>query len=104
MPAVVLLLSVSSLLGGGVTNAQALLMLRALEGLGFLMTSMPAPALIRRLVEPARLQRMMGYWGAYMPLGTALALLLAPWVIAWSGWPMLWWGLGVWLLLSGVMV
>ena len=100
----VLLLSVSSLLGGGVTNAQALLVLRALEGLGFLMSSMPAPALIRRLVEPARLQRMMGYWGAYMPLGTALALLLAPWVIAWSGWPMLWWGLGVWLLLSGVMV
>ena len=95
------LLSVSSLVGGLVTDAQSLLTLRALEGLGFLMASMPAPALIRRLVEPAQLQRMMGYWGAYMPLGTALALLLAPWVIAWSGWPMLWWGLGVWLLLSG---
>ncbi len=95
------LLSVSSLVGGLVKEAQSLLTLRALEGLGFLMASMPAPALIRRLVEPAQLQRMMGYWGAYMPLGTALALLLAPWVIAWSGWPMLWWGLGVWLLLSG---
>ena len=100
----VLLLSVSSLVGGGVTDVRTLLVLRALEGLGFLMSSMPAPALIRRLVEPAQLQRMMGYWGAYMPLGTALALLLAPWVIAWSGWPMLWWGLGVWLLLSGALV
>ena len=100
----VLLLSASSLTGGSATDVHVLLLLRALEGLGFLMSSMPAPALIRRLVEPAQLQRMMGYWGAYMPLGTALALLLAPWVIAWSGWPMLWWGLGVWLLLSGALV
>lgn len=100
----VMLLSLASLVGGTVTDVQSLLVLRALEGLGFLMASMPAPALIRRLVTPAELQRMMGYWGAYMPLGTALALLLAPWVIAWHGWSMLWWGLGVWLMLSGVMV
>jgi len=100
----VLLLSGSSLAGGGVNDVHTLLVLRALEGLGFLMASMPAPALIRRLVEPAQLQRMMGYWGAYMPLGTAMALLLAPWVIGLSGWPMLWWGLGIWLLLSGAMV
>jgi CP family cyanate transporter-like MFS transporter len=98
------LLSLSSLVGGVVTDVSASLVLRAVEGLGFLMASMPAPALIRRLVAPSELQRMMGYWGAYMPLGTALALLLAPWVIGISGWPMLWWGLGVWLLLSGLMV
>lgn len=100
----VCLLSLSSLVGGAVTDVVTLLVLRALEGLGFLMASMPAPALIRRLVAPAQLQRMMGYWGAYMPLGTALALLLAPWVIGLSSWPALWWGLGVWLLFSGLMV
>ena len=98
------LLSLSSLAGGAVTDVATMLVLRALEGLGFLMASMPAPALIRRLVAPSQLQRMMGYWGAYMPLGTALALLLAPWVIEVSGWPALWWGLGVWLMLSGLMV
>jgi CP family cyanate transporter-like MFS transporter len=98
------LLSLSSLVGGLVTEVVGMLLLRALEGLGFLMVTMPAPALIRRLVEPSALQRMMGYWGAYMPLGTALALLLAPWVIGFSGWPVLWWGLGLWLWLSGVMV
>jgi len=81
-----------------------MLVLRALEGVGFLMVSMPAPALIRRLVTTSQLPRMMGYWGAYMPLGTALALLLGPWVIGISGWPMLWWGLGLWLMLSGVLV
>ena len=100
----VCLLSLSSLVGGAVTDVAAMLVLRALEGLGFLMATMPAPALIRRLVQPSQLQRMMGYWGAYMPLGTALALLLAPWVIGISSWPVVWWGLGVWLLLSGLMV
>lgn len=104
MLAGVLLLSTSSLIGAYVKDVQILLLLRALEGLGFLMASMPAPALIRRLVEPTRLPRMLGYWGSYMPLGMALALLLAPWVVAASGWPVLWTGLGVWLLFSGVMV
>ena len=98
------LLGVSSLVGGAVTEVVAMLVLRALEGVGFLMVSMPAPALIRRLVTTSQLPRMMGYWGAYMPLGTALALLLGPWVIGISGWPMLWWGLGLWLMLSGVLV
>jgi CP family cyanate transporter-like MFS transporter len=100
----VCLLSLSSVVGGAVTDVATMLVLRALEGLGFLMATMPAPALIRRLVQPSQLQRMMGYWGAYMPLGTALALLLAPWVIGISSWPVVWWGLGVWLWLSGLMV
>jgi predicted MFS family arabinose efflux permease len=38
---------------------------------------------------------MMGVWGAYMPLGAALALLAGPQVISWVapdwGWRILWW-------------
>lgn len=98
------LLSLSSLAGGWVHDSLWMMVLRGLEGLGFLMASMPAPALIRRLVEPERLQRMMGYWSAYMPLGTSLALLLAPWVVQQAGWPWLWWGLGAWSALSGWLV
>jgi CP family cyanate transporter-like MFS transporter len=33
----------------------------------------------------------MGLWGAYMPLGVALALLIGPIFIARSGWPGWWW-------------
>jgi MFS transporter, CP family, cyanate transporter len=90
-----LVLSAASALGGWARGASDLLVLRAVEGLGFLLASMPAPSLIRRLVEPARMSRMLGLWGAYMPLGTALALLVGPLVMATVGWPGWWWGLAV---------
>jgi MFS family permease len=67
-----------------------LLALRAVEGLGFLLVALPAPALIRRLVSPAQLPGMLGVWGAYMPAGTALTLLVGPmWLPEW-GWRS-WW-------------
>ncbi|MBI2747208.1 MAG: MFS transporter [Burkholderiales bacterium] len=90
-----LLLSLASLLGGWAQNAYTLLGLRAVEGLGFLLVSMPAPSLIRHLVEPQRMSVMLGLWGTYMPLGTALALLCGPLVISLSGWEFWWWGLAV---------
>lgn len=85
------ILSLSGLLGGWAETPGTLLALRACEGLGFLLASLPAPGLIRRLVEPQRLNAAMGLWGAYMPIGTASALLLGPGVIAWWGWPGWWW-------------
>lgn len=91
MVAGLLLLSAASGLGGAATSAPALLALRAVEGVGFLLATLPAPVLIRRLVEPTRLSRMLGLWGAYVPLGTALALLAGPAVIAAAGWPGWWW-------------
>jgi MFS family permease len=94
MAAGLVLLSVASLLGGMVSTPEALLALRAVEGAGFLMASLPAPGLIRRLVEPARLSAMLGLWGAYMPFGTAAALLVGPAFMAALGWPGWWWLLG----------
>jgi len=85
------LLALASGLGGWADSAGWLMVLRALEGMGFLLASMPAPSLIRQLVPAARMSSMLGLWGAYMPLGTALALLLGPLVIgAWS-WQVWWW-------------
>ena len=89
-----MLLSLGSLLGGFASTPQALLALRAVEGAGFLLASLPAPGLIRRLVEPARLSSMLGLWGAYMPFGTAAALLAGPAFMAALGWPAWWWLLG----------
>ncbi len=88
-----LLLSMASFLGGWATTVPALLVLRAVEGLGFLLVSMPAPSLIRHLVTPPRMSAMLGLWGAYMPLGTAGALLCGPLVIKLGGWASWWWGL-----------
>jgi MFS transporter, CP family, cyanate transporter len=95
MLAGLLILSVASLLGGLARDAGPLMTLRAAEGVGFLLASMPAPGLIRRLVEPARMTVTLGLWGAYMPLGTATALLSGPLVIAATGWPGWWWLLGL---------
>lgn len=85
------LVSAASAVGGFVSDVRVLLALRALEGLGFLMTVMPGPSLVRRHVPPAQLDARMGAWGAYMPVGTALALLVGPPWIAALGWPSWWW-------------
>ena len=85
------LLALASGLGAFATSTAALLALRAIEGLGFLLVALPAPALIRRLVSPAQLPGMLGVWGAYMPTGTALALLAGPLFIPAWGWSAWWW-------------
>jgi MFS family permease len=99
-----LLTGAASIAGSLVTSPSALLALRAVEGLGFLLASMPAPGLIRRLVPPERMSAMLGLWGAYMPFATAAALLCGPAWMAWAGWQA-WYGLlgalslvmGLWL-------
>ncbi|MBK7118651.1 MAG: MFS transporter [Comamonadaceae bacterium] len=86
-------LAVASAVGGWARSANDLLLLRALEGFGLLLAALPAPSLIRQLVPMARLSAMLGLWGAYMPLGSALGLLCGPLVLAWVGWQGWWWGL-----------
>jgi MFS family permease len=96
-------LTVASLLGGlvgtsadgGVHAVQWLLLLRGIEGIGFLLAVMPGPGLIRALTPPGADKAALGLWGAYMPLGVALALLLGPALIAWGGWTGWWWALSV---------
>ncbi|MCA0244895.1 MAG: MFS transporter [Proteobacteria bacterium] len=87
------LLALASALGGVATGAPMLMLLRALEGFGFLLVVLPAPGLVRQLVPTQHLSRAMGVWGAYMPLATASALLLGPLVIEGLGWRAWWWTL-----------
>ena len=98
------LLSVASISGGFVVDTRGLLCLRVIEGLGFLLVVMPAPALIRRTVDASQLSGRMGWWGTYMPTGSALALLLGPWVIAGLNWSVWWWLLGVLAAFAGIAV
>lgn len=99
------LLTLAGIAGAWSRSAGDLLALRAVESVGLLMVAVPAPSLLRRAVAPAHLTRVLGIWGAYMPFGMALALLLGPLVIALIGWRP-WWmltacgttamGLAVW--------
>lgn len=85
-------LAVASLAGTAASGVSALLVLRAIEGLGFLLVVLPAPSMVRRLVAPERISRVLGLWAGYMPMGTALALLVGPVFTQALGWPS-WWGL-----------
>lgn len=96
------ILAGASALGGWAQDPAQLLVLRAVEGLGFLLVAMPAPSVIRRLVAPARLSAVLGLWSAFMPLGTALALLSGPTVTALAGWQGLWWSLAAVSVLSAL--
>jgi MFS family permease len=83
------LLTAAGLAGAWARGAGDLLVLRAVEGVGVMLAAVPAPSLLQRNLPPARLTRMLGIWSAYMPFGTALALLAGPLVMAvigWRGW------------------
>lgn len=83
------------LIAGGVwgavaTSAAQLLGSRALEGVGFLCVAVAAPGLILIATQAQDRRRALSMWGAYMPIGTALGMVLAPVVMASQGWRALW--------------
>ncbi|HEX7387383.1 MAG TPA: MFS transporter [Castellaniella sp.] len=84
------ILSLASALSALFDSGFSVLAGRAIEGVGFLMVVMPIPALIRRLVPPENLSRVMGLWGCYMPLGTVLILLTGSWILNFGDWQVLW--------------
>ena len=103
-----LLVALGSALGTLAQSAAWLLATRAMEGLGFLWVVLPAPALLRQSVGLQRVTRVMGLWGAYMPLGTSLGLLFGPYVMHLAlpdmGWRV-WWGvLSGWCALLALLV
>ena len=85
-----LVLASASLTGAWATQPVELLVLRALEGLGFLLVVLPVPSLIRQLVPPSRLALHLGLWGTYMATGTSLVLAGGPVAMAMIGWQGLW--------------
>jgi MFS family permease len=74
-----------------------LLAIRVLEGAGFLLVVVSAPALVAALAAPADRAFAMGIWGCFMPGGIALGLFTAPIVEAF-GWR------AAWLLCAALLV
>ena len=85
-----LTLALASLAGAWATQPAELLVLRAVEGFGFLLVVLPVPSLIRQLVPPSKLALHLGLWGTYMATGTALVLACGPAVMSVVGWQGLW--------------
>ena len=79
-------------LGGAVVNDfTALLASRFVEGVGFILFVVPAPALMSTMATNARDRaKALSIWSAYMPTGGTIALLAAPLFIASWSWRALW--------------
>jgi len=83
-------LALASAAGTLFSEVNTLLMLRGIEGIGYFLVALSGPGLLRQLLPPRRLHAMLGVWGAFMPLGVALALLMVPWLMQWEGWRAVW--------------
>ena len=83
------LLTLGSLVSTLVGNAWLLLLLRLVESVGFMLTVLPGPSLLRRSLGSA-MSRWLGIWGSYMPSGMALAMICSPPLLSLGGWHLPW--------------
>lgn len=85
------LIGLGGIFGAAVSSFTALLVSRFLEGVGFILFAVSAPALMAGLsATPRDRARALGLWSAYMPAGGTIALLAAPALIALWSWRALW--------------
>ena len=78
------------LCGLGAGSVPALLISRFAEGVGVVAVAVSAPALLSTASAPANRSFALGIWGAYLPAGVGLSMLLAPAVMPLGGWRGMW--------------
>ena len=84
------LLSAGSVTGALAPDAVLLLASRALEGIGFLLAVVGAPALIRRTVPPRQLDLALTGWATFHGAASLIGLAAGAFVLQAAGWR-LWW-------------
>jgi MFS family permease len=99
-------LIVGALAGALARSGGQLLISRAVEGIGFITTLVSAPSIIAEAAAPEDRRFALGTWGTYMPTGLALGMVVAPAILALSGWRALWVAAavlsGIWLVVVAV--
>ena len=92
-----LLAGLASVAGGFATNAAWLMTARAIEGVGFILITVVAPAMVRVLAPQDKVNGAMGWWGAFQGIALFLgvgisAVLLNATDVSWNIW---WFIMGV---------
>lgn len=92
-----LLAGVASVAGGFALNTGWLMTTRAIEGVGFILITVTAPAMVRALAPQDKVNAAMGWWGAFQGIALFLgvgisAILLNATDISWNIW---WFIMGV---------
>jgi MFS transporter, DHA1 family, inner membrane transport protein len=96
-------LFLGGLLGAVAWGFGALLFGRFVEGIGFILFTVSAVALMNAsAASPRDRAKALGLWSSYMPTGGAIALFAAPWLISWWGWRGLWMLLAIAAVLSAM--
>jgi len=88
-----LILAIGGLMSAAAGSFAFLLTGRIIEGLGFLLATVAAPALLQRIVALHDRDFVFGLWSTYMPAGMAIALLCGAAIEGWRGF---------WLLNAGL--
>lgn len=83
------IMAAGSLVGAAAQSPTLLIASRILEGIGFLGVVVVIPGLIDHAASGRDRNFFFGLWGTFMPVGTALMLLMGP-VLPLIGWRMLW--------------
>ncbi|QDL01565.1 MFS transporter [Pseudomonas paraeruginosa] len=73
----------ASLLGASMTDFAWLLGTRFVEGLGFLIVVVAAPAVLHRITAESRRSLVFGLWSTFMAGGIALSMLVGPLLADW---------------------
>ena len=95
-----LLISASgTFLGATASGIEALLLSRLVEGFGFILAIVALPSLISRSASDRSRPLAMGIWGAFMPAGIGMSMLITPVLLEWHGWRGLWNDIGIIILL-----
>lgn len=80
-----LALALGSIAGAAAPGFGLLLAARTLEGFGFLLVVVAAPALLQRIAAAADRDIVFGIWSSFMPAGMAIALLIGASLDGWRG-------------------
>jgi predicted MFS family arabinose efflux permease len=84
------LLSIASALGAASSSTGVLMAARTLEGVGFLLAVVVAPALIRKVAPPRRLNVALASWATFHGMATLVGLSAGALFLQASGWRE-WW-------------
>lgn len=97
-------MAVGGVMGAAATGFATLLFSRFVEGVGFVLFAVTAPALMSAAAAtPRDRAKALGIWSAYMPTGGTIALLAAPALIAAWGWRGLWMAAAVFAAVTAVL-
>ncbi|MGB5329300.1 MAG: MFS transporter [Gammaproteobacteria bacterium] len=91
-------------LGAIAPDIDVLLLSRLIEGLGFILAIVALPSLISRSASDRDRPLAMGLWGAFMPAGIGLSMIVTPVLIDWHGWRGLWNDIGFIMLAWGAIL